>query len=262
MLPPSPFLTQLSGYLGASAIRTLMRTLEYRVAYYDPSCDPASRDCHGQKIYVFWHEHILAPIYLRGHCDLVMMLSRHRDADVLSRVAYHLGFDCVRGSTYRGATSAIREMFRRSRDKHLVITPDGPRGPRRQLAQGSIYLASKLGMPIIATGIAYDRLWRLRSWDRFAIPKPYARARAVVSPEIAIPSNLDRQGLESCRLSVEGTLNRLTHEAEVWAKTGRPVDVEQPLRKQTAPVTRHRVDPAHESRLLPIRPGHPVQRAS
>ena len=55
---------------------------------------------------------------------------------------------------------------------NLTITPDGPRGPRRQLAQGPVYLASKLGMPIVAMGFGYDRPWRFNSWDRFAIPRP------------------------------------------------------------------------------------------
>ena len=59
---------------------------------------------------------------------------------------------------------------------HLTITPDGPRGPRRHMAPGPIYLASKLGLPLVLMGYAYDRPWRLHSWDRFAIPRPGSRA--------------------------------------------------------------------------------------
>ncbi len=258
----SSFLTQLGGYLAAKTINAWMSTLDYRVAYYDASADPASRDGSGPKIYILWHEYLLFPIYLRGHCDFAMLFSRHRDADLLVRVAYHFGFDSVRGSTYRGAAAAIRQLSHRSRNMNLAITPDGPRGPRRRVAMGSIYLASKLGLPIVAIGIGYDRLWRLSSWDRFAIPKPHARARAVMSPAITIPSGLDREGLERCRLRVEQTLLRLTHVAEDWAVTGRRLEGEQPLRKQTAPLSRHRIDAAHEPDRPRILHPAPVKQAS
>ena len=107
-----------------------------------------------------------------------MLLSRHRDAEILSHVAYHFGFDFVRGSTNRGGAAALRELLAKSRQMHLTITPDGPRGPRRRMAPGPIYLASKLGLPLVLMGYGYDRPWRLRSWDRFAIPRPCSRARA------------------------------------------------------------------------------------
>ena len=90
-------LVKLGGLLSATVIRQWMSTLDYRVAYYDPSVDPTRHEYKGQKIYIFWHENILFPIYLRGHCNLVMLLSQHRDANILARVAHHLGFHCVRG---------------------------------------------------------------------------------------------------------------------------------------------------------------------
>jgi hypothetical protein len=102
---------------------------------------------------------------------------------------------------------------------HLTITPDGPRGPRRRLAPGPIYLASKLGLPLVAMGYGYDRPWRMNSWDRFAIPRPFSRARAIPSPEIHVPPRLDRGGLEHFRRKVERLMNRLTQEAEAWAES-------------------------------------------
>lgn len=233
------------GLLGAASIRAWMSTLDYRVAFYDPLVDPAHPDCGGEKIYVFWHEFILFPIFLRGHCNLSMLLSRHRDAEMLSRAAHHLGFDFVRGSTYRGGLSALRELLRKSRSMHLTITPDGPRGPRRQLAQGPIYLSSKLGMPLVLLGLGYDRPWRLRSWDRFAVPRPYSRARAVISPPLHIPPDLDREGTEHYRRQVEQMLNRLTLEAEAWAEAGTRKLAELPLARQAAPLRRQRIDREH-----------------
>jgi lysophospholipid acyltransferase (LPLAT)-like uncharacterized protein len=215
-----PRITRLAGFLAATTIRCWMRTLDYQVSFYDPAVDPVNPQYAGQKIYIFWHENILFPLYLRGNCNLAMLLSRHRDADILSEAARLLGFEFVRGSTYGGGSSAIRELLRRSRQMNLTITPDGPRGPRRQLAQGPIYLSSKLGLPIVCLGLGYDRPWRVNSWDRFAVPRPGSRARAVVSPAVTIPPHLDRDGVEHYRQRVEGLLNRLTCEAEAWAESG------------------------------------------
>src|SRR3972149_8159534 len=118
----SPLLNKFAGLLGATAIQAWMSTLDYKVAYYDRSIDPVFPECQGQKIYIFWHEYILFPLYLRGHCNFTMLLSRHRDAEILSYAAYHLGFDFVRGSTNRGGGAAIPEIFGKIRCMHLTLT--------------------------------------------------------------------------------------------------------------------------------------------
>jgi lysophospholipid acyltransferase (LPLAT)-like uncharacterized protein len=215
-----PFLHRLGGLLSAAAVRAWMGTLDYKVAFYDRTLDPGFPGCRGQKIYLLWHEYILFPLCLRGHCNLAMLLSRHRDAEILAHAAHHLGFDLVRGSTNRGGVAAIRELLRKSQRMHLAITPDGPRGPRRRLARGAVYLASKLGMPLVLLGLGYDRPWRLGSWDRFAMPRPFTRARCVLSPEIQVPAGLDREGVEHFRRRIERLMNRLTVEAETWAESG------------------------------------------
>lgn len=252
MLQIRSFLDKLGGLGSAVAIRAWMSTLEYKAAFYDPAIDPVDPRNQGRKIFVFWHENILFPLYLRGRCNIVMLLSRHRDAEILSHAATYMGFDHVRGSTFGGALSALRELMRESRSLHLAITCDGPRGPRRVLAQGAVYLAAKLHLPLVPMGFGYDRPWRLRSWDQFAVPRPYSRARAVLGPEMHVPPNLDRAAIESQRVHVEQVLNRLTLEAEAWAAAGSPKVGEVPLRREPA---RAHVQPAvavHS--ILPLRP--------
>jgi lysophospholipid acyltransferase (LPLAT)-like uncharacterized protein len=213
------FVTKFGALLAAKGIQAWMGTLDYRAVFYDRSVDPVL-GIGGSRIYIFWHENILIPLYLRGHCNLAMLLSQHTDAEVLSHVAYHMGFDCVRGSTYRGGAKAIWELTERSRRQHLTITPDGPRGPRRHLAMGPIYLASRLQLPLVVMGFGYDRPWRMNSWDRFAVPRPFSRARAIIGPPMMLPADLDRAGLERCRLRAEALLNCLNCEAEAWAASG------------------------------------------
>lgn len=212
--------TQFAGLIAAKGLSAWMGTLEYRSLAYDRDLDPYL-GCEQPRIYVFWHENILIPLYIRPHCNLAMLLSRHKDAEILARVACHMGFDCIRGSTNRGGAAALLEMRRCGQHMHLTMTPDGPRGPRRKLSTGPIFLASKLGLPIVPLGFGYDRPWRARSWDRFAVPRPYSRARAVIGPEIFIPNHLQREGLESHRLSIEQLLTNLTDDAEEWARSGK-----------------------------------------
>jgi hypothetical protein len=227
-------LTQFAGLFGATLVRRWMSTLEYKAAYYDPAVDPVNPACDGQKMYVFWHEYMLCPLYLRGHCKLTMLLSMHRDADILAYIAGHLGFESIRGSSSRGGAKAMRELMRISRRMNLCTGPDGPRGPRRTLAQGPIYLASRLGLPLVVMGLGYDRPWRLKTWDRFAIPRPGSRARMIPSPPLNIPRKLDRDGIEHYRLRVEALLNRLTLEAEAWAESGTHKFEETPVRREPA----------------------------
>jgi lysophospholipid acyltransferase (LPLAT)-like uncharacterized protein len=226
--------TRIGGRLTSAAVKAWMSTLDYRAALYDPSADPALPS-PAPRIYVFWHENILLPLYLRGGCNMAILLSRHRDADILAEVARHAGLACVRGSTYRGAAPAIRELLRSGRQRHLVITPDGPRGPRRRLAQGAIYLASKLQMPIVAIGVGYDRPWRTPTWDRFAVPRPFCRARAIVSPAMHLPRDLDRAQVETCRERLETLLGTLSDEAEAWATTSARMPHEIQARKAARP---------------------------
>ena len=93
---------------------------------------------------------------------------------------------------------------------------------------------------LVAMGYGYDRPWRMRSWDRFAVPRPFSRARAVPSGEIFIPPDLDRDGLEHFRGKVEALLSALTLEAEVWAASGQPKLGQRPLDRRGTPLRSER----------------------
>jgi lysophospholipid acyltransferase (LPLAT)-like uncharacterized protein len=228
----NPLVINTAGLLTTSLMRRWMDTLDLRWVLYDRANDTAVDVPGRRRIYLFWHEYVLMPLDRRGHTNVTMLLSRHRDGDVLARIAKHQGFGVVRGSTNDGASTSLRELIQVSRRGHLTITPDGPRGPRRELAVGPIYLASKLGLPIVPMGYGYDRPWRANSWDRFALPRPFSRGRAVWGPEMCIPKKLDRDGLEHYRVEVERMINRLTLEAEAWAEAGTRKEGELPWHRE------------------------------
>ncbi len=237
----SSLLNKIGGLVVAAVIRRWMSLLDYQLAMYEQSADPVHPEFPGPAIFLLWHEYMPVPFYLRGHCNFAVLLSQHHDAEWLSQAARHLGFTSVRGSTNRGGFAALRELLRKCRHMNLAVTPDGPRGPRRQLALGPVYLSSRLGVPLIAAGVGYDRPWRNPwSWDRFAIPRPFSRVRMVIGPAIQIPANLDRDGLEEARLGVEGLLNGLTTKAEHWAESGARFDSQLPIVPAAIPWWRNR----------------------
>jgi lysophospholipid acyltransferase (LPLAT)-like uncharacterized protein len=108
----------------------------------------------------------------------------------------------------------------RDRDEttHLGITPDGPRGPRRELKAGVVMVASQSGLPIVPVGIGFVSAWRFRSWDQFALPQPGSTMVGVIGCPIEVPGDLDRGALEHWVQFVETELLELTRLAEDWAQ--------------------------------------------
>ncbi len=201
------------------AMNRWMVTLNLRMSRYDPGADPGDDAYTGSVLYVFWHEYILLPLYLRPNSRLTILISQHQDAEAVNYVAQSIGMDVIRGSTFRGAANALRQMILQGSQTSLAIVPDGPRGPRRKLAQGCIYLSSRLQIPIVPIGVGFDRPWRMqRAWDKFAIPRPFSRARLILGPKIQVPADLARGEIELHRQWIEQKLSELTHLSEEWAE--------------------------------------------
>ncbi len=209
------------GTLLAFGIRAWMRTLDSRIACYEEKMDPAVAGFEGPAIYVVWHEYLALPPCNRRGCDVTMLLSQHRDAHWLTEVIRQFGFKTVRGSTSRGGVQAILQIRRNNRGTSLVITPDGPRGPRRELSSGCVFLAGLLGIPIVPLGCGFHRPWRnTGAWDKFAIPRPSSRARIVLGPAIKVPRKSSKEEIEDYRRYIESILVAVTEEAETWAADG------------------------------------------
>lgn len=234
------WMRRLGGLLAAMYVRAWTNTVEFQAQHMDPSVDPVHPHFRGPVIAIFWHEYMLCPMATRGLTNTAILASLHRDADWLTEAARHLGFESVRGSSSRGGSAALLELLRANNDRNLGITPDGPRGPRRSLALGPIYLASKLGRPIVPIGIGYERPWRLTTWDRFAIPRLNSRARVIWGERIEVPPDLDRHTLESIRSEVQERLVRLTEHAETWAATGHRYPQQTRMRMQPVSSTHGR----------------------
>jgi hypothetical protein len=219
---------RLLGQFSSLLVPAFLKSLNYRICYYDPAADPARPEYNEHCVFVFWHEYITLILPQWGHTPLTVLCSKHRDGEIVNQTAHALGLHIVRGSSNKGGSDAIRQLRKNSHFSSIAITPDGPRGPRREMAIGPIYLASLLQMPIVPLGIGINRLWRLDTWDQFAIPKPFARVRLIMGPKIRIPQGLSREQLETSCAGVVKLLNDLTREAQHWAESGLKTETEQP----------------------------------
>lgn len=207
------------GVLGSSAIRGLVGTLDFHFRYADPSANPeVARRAGARHIYAFFHEVMLFPAHYWSWPSMHILISEHRDGELIARVVRRLGFGVVRGSTTRGGARALREMTEGIKSGNLCVTPDGPRGPRRRVQNGLIYLASRTGLPIVGAGLAFQRPWRARSWDRFAVPRPYSAACGVAPAPLLVPPDIGRDEIEDYRAEAERRMLAATEEAEAWVE--------------------------------------------
>jgi len=211
-----PIAIKTASLLGSWVLRLWLNRVDYWIRMETPESDPCSPG--DGNIYLFWHEMMLFPLI--SHCgpDFSILVSRHRDGELITQIMRMFQGKTVRGSTSRGAAAGLLEMMRRRPSRHLGITPDGPRGPRRVMQDGAIYLASRTGMPLVPAGFGYDNCWRVGSWDKMALPRPFRRGVAVVATPIIVPGGLDRDGIEEYRRIAQQEMDRVQSLAEELAR--------------------------------------------
>lgn len=212
-----PGLIKLAGLAIAGAVRGLMGTVRCREYLHTPTLRPDHPDNTQRYIYAFWHETIL---YLAGryghHRNVAILISQHADGELIAQVVHRLGMKTVRGSTNKNGVSALMKMLEEAHRGHLAITPDGPRGPRREVQAGTIFLASRTGFPIIPIGISYHRAWHARSWDRFGVPHPFSYAAGVAGELLHVPPHLPREQLGQYAQELKQRMDVATEAAQRW----------------------------------------------
>ncbi len=160
--------------VGTWLLRALASTWRFRIVN-----EASYRTLHanGQPfVFAFWHGQLLPLLWLHRGQGVAIVISAHRDGEIVAGVAERLGMRTIRGSSTRGAARALLGLVRELESGgEVAVTPDGPRGPARRFASGALVAAQRAGAPIIGIGVSAARAWHLRSWDRFMIPKPFSR---------------------------------------------------------------------------------------
>lgn len=187
-----------------------------REVRYAERRDAAFAIAGGRVIYAVWHAR-LQMFWALPEVDAAhtyALASGHRDGRLIARMMERFGFRVITGSTSKGGAQALRDMIRvvRGGDK-VVITPDGPRGPRYVVQQGVVALARASGVPVLPVGVSGSRTRTLDSWDRMQLILPFARRVYVIGEPILVPKDAD--DLEPHRLALAAALDAATAEADV-----------------------------------------------
>ena len=132
-----------------------------------------------------WHNRLLIfPFVLRRFFPDrhgAALISASRDGELLADAIKRFDYDVVRGSSSRLGASAILQLSQTlASGRDVVITPDGPRGPAYELGPGIVFLAQKSGAAVVPVNIEYSSCWRLKSWDRFILPRPFAKVHVII----------------------------------------------------------------------------------
>ena len=194
--------------LGFRLLQIWARTLRYEI---DDRTGVVGKPVKENYIGALWHNRLLIfPFVLRrffpNRCGAAL-ISASRDGDLLADAIKRFGFDVVRGSSSRLGASAILQLtdvLASGRD--VVITPDGPRGPAYELGPGIIFLAQKSGAPVVPMNMEYSSCWRLESWDRFILPRPFAKIRVIIGQSHHVRSTSTPDEFDAERLRLQDAM--------------------------------------------------------
>jgi lysophospholipid acyltransferase (LPLAT)-like uncharacterized protein len=198
-------------------LRALFLTVRIRYREVDPRTNLYSGD--GPPIISgVWHDAMLYTIFAGRHRRSVALVSKHQDGSFLARGLSMLGIGIVRGSSGSSGIAAMRRLLSLPGDRNVLITPDGPRGPRRRLKPGMIFLASHSGRAVVPSGFAAVRSWRFPgSWTDLEIPKPFTTVYYLTGPPIVVPPDASRAVIAAAEGRLQSEMDRLTADAAVLA---------------------------------------------
>lgn len=203
----------LAGNFGGSLLDGLLATV--RVDVRNDAAWRVPTAAGRPVLFTPWHGRLLPLSYMHRGQGIAALISQSADGEYLARVMQHWGFRTVRGSSSRGGDTAFRELVRVVRGGcSVAITPDGPRGPREKLKPGVLQLAQLTGAVIVPVAAGADRAWWFEGWDRFLVPKPFARLCIAYGDAIAIPRDADAAALAQSTAQIETQLGELMRQVD------------------------------------------------
>jgi lysophospholipid acyltransferase (LPLAT)-like uncharacterized protein len=196
----------------AAAYAALIR-LTTRLKTVRGSIRDGLRDGDRRFIYAFWHQRQVYFTYTHRGVGAAVLVSRSKDGEMIAETMRLSSIGAVRGSSSRGGVTAVRQLMEAmASGLDIGITPDGPRGPAREIKDGVMFLAQKLGAPVVPISNALShRLEIKRAWDHFHVPLPFGRAVVVYGEPIEIAPGDD---LAAKAAELKAALDRVTAEAD------------------------------------------------
>ncbi|MGE4278612.1 MAG: lysophospholipid acyltransferase family protein [Magnetospirillum sp.] len=167
-------------------------------------------------IIAFWHGRLLLMMKFWQHSvPIHILISQHRDGQLIARTSAHFGIASIAGSSSRGGAGALRAMLKVLKSGGYVgLSPDGPKGPRMRASDGVVILSKLSGCPIVPIAYSATPRWLLKSWDRFQVPKPFGRGQFIWGEPISIPRDASDDDVEQWRARLEKVMNDLCDRAD------------------------------------------------
>lgn len=212
----SSFVQALAAFLLALYIR-LVFISNRKTRLIDDAAWPYIRG-EDNAIFAFWHGRMMMlPAFCPPKRQMRVLISRHRDGSLISRVIAHFGQETVSGSTSKGGKEAASEILKALKNgDNISITPDGPRGPSQVATKGVVALSRMSGKVILPITFACSRGTHMNSWDRFTLAKPFGRIVFCVGQPMMVPESTTGDEEERMRADVERAMNHIVDMAEAY----------------------------------------------
>lgn len=196
--------------------RLIGMTVRIRTQGYDQV-----KDLPGGKIMAGWHGRtFVAALFFRGQ-GVWTIVSHSKDGDMQDSIFRRFGFHTIRGSTGRGGVkAAIASIDVLQKGATMAFTPDGPRGPSGIVQGGIMLMAKKSGAWLVPVGVSANRRWSVKTWDRYLVPKPFAKCVMVFGEARRLEPTASEEQVETVRQWLESELTRLESEAEAQCGHG------------------------------------------
>ncbi len=166
-------------------------------------------------IYAYWHRHIFVTIYQFKKTGARPLISLSEDGELVSQVALEFGMNPVRGSSSRGGARAFLTLANTIKEDHseVLITADGPKGPPRQVKDGTLRLAQKTGAMIVPVGwqASREKVFT-KTWDQFKIPRPFSTITYVFGKPLVIPARLAKEDYGPMKEILKNAIDSLERE--------------------------------------------------
>lgn len=229
------FLIRSLARLIAAGSRVLFWTCRVHVIEQAPRISPYAPTGEERYFYCNWHDGILADIFGGRVLNMAALTSRHADGDYVADVMTAVGIQPIRGSSNRGGATAVVQMLETAQDYHVTIATDGPRGPRRYVKPGILFLASHSGRKIIPVAVGAANAWRPRGkWTDLVVPKPFSTVYILGGVPFQVPPGLTREDLAPYRDQLQRRMDELQVEADRLAGVACETSAEQPVRREAA----------------------------
>ncbi len=165
-------------------------------------------------VLAFWHGTMLIPWYLHRRKNIVALISKSKDGDLLAKILKNWKYQVVRGSSHIGGEVALGVLVDYAKnDSSISVTPDGPTGPAHKMKAGAVITAKKSGLPVILMGVGVKRKIVLGSWDGFEVPKFFTAVKVVYSDPVYVPKDLGYEETSKVISDCENKLNEIQETA-------------------------------------------------